>query len=115
MVVVVMGDDDGVDDGYVGDLAGWWGVAFGAHEGEGRASVFEDRVKENAEAIRIFDEVAGVAKPSCAELVGGCARGEEGGRLYGHGWRGGIRGIGFAREATAGHGTDYGPRREVAP
>lgn len=66
VVVVVVRDDYGVDEGDVGDVAGFRRVAFGAKPGKGRAAVFEDGVEEDAEAGGELDVIAGVTQPGCA-------------------------------------------------
>ena len=45
MIVVIVGDDDSVYCRDVFDVAGSRGVAFGAHEREGGAAVFEHWVE----------------------------------------------------------------------
>lgn len=77
-------------------MAWWFGVAFWAHEGEGTAAVFEDRVEEDAETAGEFDVVAGVAEPCCAQGGGCCAGGEEVWFDYRDGWRGCVREFPFA-------------------
>ena len=70
VVVVVVGNDDGVDGGDVFDLAGHVGVALRPSPAEGAAALAEDWVEEHAQTAGEFDKVAGVAEPGCAK--GGC-------------------------------------------
>ena len=96
VVVVVMGYDNGIDYGYVGDVAGRRGVALWAQPGEGGAAVFENRVEQDAETAGEFNQIAGVAKPSGAEFGGGGAGGEEFGGADRHCGRGCVRVVAFA-------------------
>lgn len=66
---MVVAYDDGVDDGYIFDLAGHLGVAFWTKPAEGRAAVLEDWVEEHAHTVRELDVVAGVAEPCCSKLA----------------------------------------------
>lgn len=92
VVIVVVGDDDGVNDGEVLELAGRRVVAFKAVDGDGRAAVLEDGVEEDAQAAGELDVVAGVAEPGGAQL-GGLSGGEEGGGADGDGRGCGVRGV----------------------
>lgn len=85
VVVVAVADEDGIDDGDVLELAWPLGESLGSHEAEGRAAVLEDGVKEDAQARRELDVVAGMAEPRRAQLVRRCAAGEPFGGLDGHG------------------------------
>lgn len=99
VVVVGVGDHDEVHDGRVVDLAGDRREAFGAEVVGGAAAVFEDGVEEDAEPGRVFDVVAGVAEPGCAEgglRGGGGAGGEEGGGDDGEVRGGGVGPFHFA-------------------
>jgi hypothetical protein len=48
MIVMVMGDDDGIDERYVRDFARSRCVSAGAEPGERATAVGEDRIKEYA-------------------------------------------------------------------
>ena len=66
MVVVTVRDNDGIDDGNVGDINGAWRVSLRAHKAEGRASRLEDRIEKDSQAVRELDIVAGVSQPCCS-------------------------------------------------
>lgn len=102
MVVMAVADEDGVDDWYIGDGTGCRGVALGTEEREGRTSVIEDGVEEDAEPRRILNVVAGVAEPCGAELFAGGAAGEEVGFVDGDGGGCGVRGLELASESWPG-------------
>lgn len=79
-----------VDDGRVVDLAGDLRVPSRAHEGDGAAAFFEDRVEEHAQARWVFDVVAGVAEPCCSQGFAAVAGGEEGWGVYFDVWGCGV-------------------------
>lgn len=64
---MVVGDDDGVDRGYVADLAGHFGVAFRAQPREGTAALCEDGVEQHTQPRGEFHIVTGMAEPGCAQ------------------------------------------------
>lgn len=65
-----MADDDSVHNRDVLYIAGPWSEAFRAHEGEWRATVFEDRIKQYTKPGRKLDVVARVAEPCRPQLIG---------------------------------------------
>lgn len=60
MVVVAVADNDHVDCGYVGEVAGSFCVSFWAHPGKWRASIFEYRVEQHSETTRELNIVTGM-------------------------------------------------------
>lgn len=61
MVIVVVRDDDDVDDGDLVDFARQFGEAFGPEPADGRATVCQDGIEQDAQAARELDEIAGMA------------------------------------------------------
>lgn len=85
VVVVAVGYDDSVYVREVGDLAGHFCEALRADEAERGAPAREDWVEEDPKAISVFDVVACVAKPGCAQDFG-IAGWEEGWFANRNGW-----------------------------
>lgn len=61
VIVVVVRDNDRIDSGDLFDLAGYLCKPLWAEPAERAASFAENRVKEDAQAARVFYIVAGVA------------------------------------------------------
>lgn len=66
MVVVTVGDDNCINDGYVGDVDGAWRVSFRTHEAERTASWLEDGIEQDSKTTRELDVVTGVSQPCCS-------------------------------------------------
>lgn len=85
VIVVVVRNHHGVNNGQVFNLAWRRRVALQTLDSDGCAAVLEDGVEEHAEARGELDVVTCVAQPRRAEF-GRRARGEEGGCADGDCW-----------------------------
>ena len=61
MIIVVVGDDNGVDSGDLADIARGLGVSLGPQPRQRRATVFEHWVKEHPQAGWKLDIIAGMS------------------------------------------------------
>jgi hypothetical protein len=71
VVVVRVTDHYNVNDGNVTNVARCGCITLWADMGEWTTSVFEDGIEKNTETAGEFDVVTGMAKPSCAQGLGG--------------------------------------------
>jgi len=100
VVVVVVRDDDGVDDRDLFDVARRLRVPRRPEPREGRATVCENRIEEDAKAGRELDKEAGVAEPCRAQSRRLASR-QELGRMDGNGWRSSVGTVRLAVEAPS--------------
>jgi hypothetical protein len=68
VVVVVVTYDNGINDGYVFDLAGHFGVSFGPEPAEWGAAFLEDWIEEHPKARWKLDVIACMAEPGSSKL-----------------------------------------------
>ena len=92
MIVVIVGDEDGVEGGQVFEREGGGEEAFGAEELDGRGALVPDGVGKEGEAVEL-EQDGGVAEPGDAQAGGGGL--EVDGRVGGE-WAEGLAGFGFS-------------------
>jgi hypothetical protein len=68
MVVVVMANHHDIDKRYVFDFARRWRESLQRFHVDGCATILENRIKKDAQARWIFDQVACVAEPCGAQF-----------------------------------------------
>lgn len=100
MVIVVVGDNDGVDERDLFDVAGRGGVPRRSEPRVGRASVCEDGIEEDAQTGGKLDEEAGVAEPCRAQSRRLASR-QELWRMDGNSWRSSVGTVRLAVEAPS--------------